>query len=169
MRVPPFERYTKGLQAAGLLLLGIVIGAALFSAVYHSQFNALVEMKSDLEQKLDQYEEDIRYLNLFKNQHTVIKSVLPRLEEEVLEKDEQAMDEMTKGKLKSRIKEDLGVLIGKSIYEIDSNAHIARRLLSRKVYNVNGKEFTVEIKTVLVVDNVLQVWFKADVYDRPPA
>jgi len=69
--------------------------------------------------------------------------------------------------LKRKLRDNLEVLLGHSIYDIDSDAKIARLLLDQKVYtDIYKKDYTVQIKTMLVVDNVLRVWFKAQVLER---
>ncbi|SFE51018.1 hypothetical protein SAMN04487969_103139 [Paenibacillus algorifonticola] len=171
MRLPPFEKYTKGLQMFGMLLLGMVVGAVVYNSLYQAQFEALISLKSELEIQLEQYEQDISNLKEFKHQHTVIKSILPRIE---LEAGQNAgrpqLDKMTEAELIRRIKADLSVFIGQSIYEIDSNAQFARKLLSKRVYNeVLEKDYEVEVKTMLVVDNVLQLWVKVRLHDRGPS
>ncbi|MNZ60541.1 hypothetical protein D3C78_786120 [compost metagenome] len=171
MRVPPFERYVKGLQMAGMLMLGMLIGAIIYNSLYLAQFEALITLKSELEVKLEQYEQDIKNLKKFKNQHTVIKSVHPRIEREAGQQaGRPELDQITEAELLKRIKEDLSSFLGQSIYEIDSDAKFARTLLDRKVYSdVYGKDYTIEVKTVLVVDNVLHVWVKVRSYAKPPS
>lgn len=170
MRLPPFERYVMGMKLAGVLMLGMIIGAILYNSIYLAQFEALITLKSELEVKLEQYEQDIRNLNQFKKQHTVIKSVLPRIEKEAGQNaGRPKLDQVTEALLIKRIKEDLNSFLGQSIYEIDSNAKFARKLLETKVYlDVNHKDYTIEVKTVLVADNVLHVWIKVREYTKPP-
>ncbi|MFX3635055.1 MAG: hypothetical protein ACE3K5_20065 [Candidatus Pristimantibacillus sp.] len=169
MRLPPFDRYVRWMQSLGVLLLGMIIGAVIYNSLYQAQFSALVNLKSDLEMKLDQYEADMKHLKQLNNQHTVIKSVVPRIEVEAGQKNKPALDKITEGELIKRINRDLSVFIGQSIYQIDSDAKLARKLLSQKIYaNVLGKDYTVDVNTMLLVDNVLQVWVKVRLYDRPP-
>lgn len=121
-----------------------------------------------MESKLEQYEVDIGKLKQYKNQHTVIKSIQIR----VLEEQSRAfrLDRMSESELARRVKEDLSILIGRSIYDIDSDANLARRLLETKTYeDINGKDYGVQLKTVLLADNVLQVWMSASVKAKPPA
>ncbi|MBW7459312.1 hypothetical protein ACFOLF_09155 [Paenibacillus sepulcri] len=160
MRVPPFERYARFSQGAALLVVGAIIGAAVYQSIFFTSFNSLKNVTMEMEDKLQQYEDDIKRLNQFKDQHTVIKSIQPVLEEAREKPVSPPLDELTKNELKKRIKEDLSVLIGRSIYDIDSDAKLARLLLESKVYmDVHGSNFRVGIKTMLVVDNVLRVWF----------
>ncbi|MBW7477033.1 hypothetical protein K0T92_20150 [Paenibacillus oenotherae] len=169
MRVPPFDRYTSFTQAAAVALIGALIGAMVYHAIFLMNFNALRSTNSELEDKLADYEDRIHKLTQYRNQHSIIHNVLPILletrEDGVIKKN---VDELTKAELKRRLKKDLNVFIGTSIYDIDSNAELARLLLNRKIYEAGSKEYTVEIKTMLIVDNVLRVWFKAKLYERPP-
>ncbi|UVI31887.1 hypothetical protein [Paenibacillus spongiae] len=163
MRVPMFERYHALMQGAAGFMVGLIVGAIVYHSIFLLNFEAIKNMNGQLEEKLNQYETDIKQLKQFKTQHTVIKSVLPIIEQDL------KLDELTQTALKKKLRDNLKVLIGRSIYEIDSDAKMARLLLSGKVYtDIYKKDYTVEIKTMLVVDNVLQVWFKAKVLERPP-
>jgi hypothetical protein len=171
MRLPPFDRFVRGLQMVGVLTLGMIIGAIVYNSIFLARFEALITLKSELEVQLEQYEQDIKNLNQFKNQHTVIKSVLPRIEKEAGQDTKRPrLDQVTEAELIKRIKEDLKSFLGRSIYEIDSDARFARKLLERKVYmDVHNKDFTIEVNTILVVDNILQVWVEVRDYVKPPS
>ncbi|RAP75497.1 hypothetical protein [Paenibacillus montanisoli] len=168
MRVPPFERYTRLVQAAAYIVLGAILGAMAYHAVFFMNFNALRDSYTSLEDKLNEYEDRIEKLNKFRDQHTVIQSILPILLDSKDPKWPEITDESVKSALKAKLKKDLDALVGTSIYKINANAELAWKLLDGKMYTIEGnKEFTVEIRTILVVDNVLQVWFRAKAYDRP--
>ncbi|WP_138752467.1 hypothetical protein [Paenibacillus sinopodophylli] len=171
MRMPPFDRFVRGMQMAGILTLGIIIGAILYNTIFIARFEALITLKSELEVKLEQYEQDMKHLKEFKNQHTVIKSLLPRIEKEAGQDSKRPrLDQVTEAELIKRIKADLKIFIGRSIYEIDSDASLARSLLEQKVYmDVYNKDYSIELNTILVVDNDLQVWVKVRGYTKPPA
>lgn len=171
MRLPPFDRFARGMQLFGVFLLGMVAGAVVLNTIFIAQFEALFHTKNELEVKLEQYEQDIKNLNQYRNQHTVIKSLQLRIAEDA--KSDLArsqLDKVTEAELIKKVKEDLSIFLGQSIYEIDSNAKFARRLLERKVYSdINGKDYIVELKTILLADNVLQIWMNAKLYAKPPA
>ncbi|OBZ12361.1 hypothetical protein A7975_15145 [Bacillus sp. FJAT-26390] len=171
MRVPPFGRFVRGMQMGGMLILGMIIGAIVYNSLYLAEFQALIILKSELEVKLEQYEQDIRHLKEFKNQHTVIKSILPRIEKEAGQNSGRPdLDQVTEAELLKRIKKDLQGFLGQSIYVIDSDAKFARKLLDKKVYmDVFNKDYTIEVKTILVVENVLHVWIKVRDYTKPPS
>ncbi|WP_274652253.1 hypothetical protein [Paenibacillus humicola] len=169
MRVPQFERYARLSQGTALLIVGALIGALVYHSIFFMNFNALRTTNLELEERLIQSENDLEKLNQFKNQHTIIKSILPIMEESRTGGGRNAgMNELTKSILRATIRKELGVLIGRSIYDIDSDAKLARLLLARKEYTVQDKEYAVEIKTMLVADNVLRVWFTAKEKEPPP-
>ncbi|WP_308638681.1 hypothetical protein [Paenibacillus silvisoli] len=167
MRVPPFERFTRLTQAAAYVVLGAILGAMAYHAVFFMSFNALKDSYTSLEDKLNEYEDRIKKLDEFKDQHSVIKSIQPILLDSKDPKWPEITDEKVKLELKKKVKEDLDALVGTSIYKINANAELAWKLLQGKTYTLGGnKEFAVEIRTILVVDNVLQVWFRAKIIDR---
>ncbi|PWV90556.1 hypothetical protein DFQ01_1424 [Paenibacillus cellulosilyticus] len=165
MRVPPFERYYRYVRYSVVLLLGSVIGAAVYHSIFMNNFNTVVRLNGQLKEQLEQSGRDIDDLKKLQHQHTVIKSIVPYIEDE-----DKPLNVLVETELKKRLKEDLSVFIGKSIYSIDENADMARTLLKNKLYaGIRGADYRVSILTVLVVDNVLQVWARATVYERPPA
>lgn len=166
MRVPPFERYTRLVQACAFVVLGAILGAMAYHAVFFMSFNALRDSNTELEDKLIEYEDRVEKLNKFKDQHTVIKTIQPILLDNKASDSPALTDEQLKLELKDKLRKDLSVFVGTSIYKINANGELGRELMDNKVYLLtSGKEFTVEIRTMLVVDNVLQVWFKAKPYD----
>jgi hypothetical protein len=171
MRVPPFGRFVRGMQMVGVLILGMIIGAIVYNSFYLAEFQSLIILKSELEMKLEQYEQDIQSLKQFKNQHTVIKSILPRIEKEPGQNPgKPELGQVTEAELIKRIKKDLQGFLGQSIYVIDSNARFARQLLEKKIYmDVYNKDYAIEVKTILVVDNALQIWIKVSDYTKPPS
>ncbi len=79
MRVPPFERYSKITQAVAFMVVGGIIGSIVYHSIFFMNFNALVNINREQEDTIAEYEERIQKLNQFKDQHTVIKIVLPVL------------------------------------------------------------------------------------------
>ncbi|MFS0727297.1 hypothetical protein [Paenibacillus sp. 1P07SE] len=166
MRVPQFERFTRSMYTMGVLAIGIVIGAAIFNGIYHYQLSALYQQIGELGSEIDGKAQEIEQLTRFKDSHTVIKTIQVFIEEE-----KQAgglvLDSRTQTELKRRVTADLRIFIGRSIYEIDSEAKLARVLLDHKLYlNVYEKDYSLEIKTMLVVDNELKVWVKVSRHSR---
>ncbi|MBD2848269.1 hypothetical protein IDH44_23995 [Paenibacillus sp. IB182496] len=177
MRVPQFERYRRTVLAGAVFLIGMLAGAALFNTLYHYQLNALHSTIDGLSSMIEERDHDIRLLDEYKHQHTVIKTVHPYIEEiRTGSAAGSAIDTRTEAELKRRIKEDLSVFIGKSVYDIGSDARLARMLLDRKIYvggavdrrtgGVLEDDYIVTVRTMLVVDSTLTVWVEARVHKR---
>lgn len=170
MRLPPFERYFHLLQLIGVFIIGGLVGAILLNTLHTAQFEAFYNSRSELEEKLIQYEEHIHNLSQYKSQHTVIKSLILRIEEENNSSEKPKLDTLTQNEILKQVREDLSIFIGQSIYDIDSNAQFARKILEKKVYSgVLNNNYTIEMKTVLLVDNTLQVWMIVRKYTPPPS
>lgn len=170
MRLPPFDRFIRGLQLVGALTVGIIIGCIILNTFHAAYFESFYKLRSELEAKLTQYEQDIQNLSQYKSQHTVIKSIKLKLEEESNEEARPRLDTLTEKELLTQVRDDLSIFIGQSIYDIDSNAQFARKLLEKKVYTgILGNDFTIELKTVLLVDNTLQIWMSVRKYTPPPS
>ena len=166
MRVPQFNRFVRSMYTFGVFTLGTIMGIALFNGVYHYQLNALYVQIGELGSTIDEKQREIDQLNLFKDKHTVIQTIQVYIEDEKLAGGLE-LDARTQTDLKRRIVADLGVFLGRSIYEIDSEAKMARVLLDRKLYlNVFEKDYSMEVKTMLVVDNQLKVWVKVSRHTR---
>ncbi|QAY65107.1 hypothetical protein [Paenibacillus protaetiae] len=171
MRIPPFHRLGRLVQSAGIFICGAVIGAVVYNTLFQAKFESVVNLKLELESKLAQYELDLKKYDQLNTKYTVIKSVQPRIEEDAgADGKIMKLDKLTETELIKRVKQDLSVFIGRSIYEVDSDSRFARKLLEKKIYyNIMGKDYTVEAKTLLVAGNVLQVWIQVHPYERPPA
>ncbi|OXM15282.1 hypothetical protein [Paenibacillus herberti] len=155
MRVPPFARFARLTQAAGLIICGMIIGAALYHSLFQAQFDRVINLKGELEDQLNERDNELEKLSKFKQQHSVIKTIQIRFEDGP---GTAGLDEPTKSRLKAQLHDDLLVLEGHSIYEIDRESRLARELLAEKVYRDKDKRFALNIKTVLVAENRLQVW-----------
>lgn len=52
------------------------------------------------------------------------------------------------------------------MFDIDSDGKLARLLLDSKIYLAREKEYTVKIRTMLVMEGVLQIWVEISPYKR---
>lgn len=170
MRLPPFERFIHLLGMSGAFITGAIVGAVVLNSLHIVQFEAYYDDRMELQAKLIQYEQDNHNLSQYKSQHTVIKSLKLRIEEESNDSARPKLDAMAQSELIKLVREDLSILIGQSIYDIDSNAQFARKILEKKVYrDILNHDYTIELKTVLLVDNTLQVWMSVRKYAPPPS
>lgn len=164
MRVPSFERFQRISAAASFFVCGLVVGAAVYGGLENDQFDKVLRRNIELRQQLDESQAKLNQAEQFRNKHTVIKSILPFIE---VQQGKPAVDILTEAELKKRLKSDLSIFLGRSIYKIGSDAQLARRLLERKIYDgIGDKDYVITVKTLLVVEGELHVWVEAKVHLR---
>lgn len=157
-KLTSFRRF---MQLTAVFILGMVTGSIVYNVIYQTSYNLLWIQNKDLTIQLHQAEEDIRTLKKYNHRSTVIKEIKVRVEERDPPLDSLAVKEVTE-----QLHNELEVLRGRNIFDIDSDAKMARTLLNRKIYVVRDKEYTIQIKTMLVSDGVLQVWVDMRPYIR---
>lgn len=59
MRLPPFDRYRRFSQIAAVFVLGMIVGAALYNAIYHMGYNILWVNNQALRLEIEQNRKDI--------------------------------------------------------------------------------------------------------------
>lgn len=159
MRVPPFDRYGKWMQGMAFFVCGTVTGAALYNGMAHDQYDLIMRRQIELTAKVEQYERDIAQLNQFKNKSTVISSIVVYVEEP---QGRAPMDASSEKELKRRVAADLSIFLGRSVFNIGSEAQLARKLLEGKIYEpIGDKAYRIDLTTVLVAERVLHVWIEA--------
>jgi hypothetical protein len=163
MRVPSFDRFRRMSTALGIFVLGMVAGAAVYNGLFAAKFDALVERLHETEEKLGEYELEIRKLTNYRNQHGIIKSVVLHIETgRGPDGSPKPLDTVTETRLKQQLRRDLSAFLGRNVYDIDSEARLARLLLDGKVYKgLKNTDYVVEIRTVLVADGTMTVWVTA--------
>ncbi|MDR9856448.1 hypothetical protein RJP21_22860 [Paenibacillus sp. VCA1] len=153
MRIPPFSRYRHISQIAAVFVLGAVVGAVVYNAVFQNSYNLLWLSNQDLEIQIKQYEDDIKTLKKYRNQQTVIREIKIRNEQQ-----DPPLDPVIVKAIIVQLGDDLDVLRGRNVFEIDTYSKFVRTLLNEKIYKVREKEYTVEIKTMLLMEGMLQIW-----------
>lgn len=157
MRVPPFERLRPFMQLSSVFVLGMITGGIIYNAIWHTSFNELWKNNQDLQFQLQQAQEDNKTLRKYSKRQTVIKEIKLIAEETSAEK----IDSINLKELLRRVSRDLEVLRGRDMFEIDSDSKLVRKLLHQKKYTVRDKEYTIQVKTMLVMEGVLQIWLEA--------
>ncbi|UQZ83143.1 hypothetical protein SK3146_02304 [Paenibacillus konkukensis] len=163
MRVPPFEYYTGLLKATGLLIAGIIIGSALFMSIYHQHLNDALVDNRELRAKIEKLEQDNDSFKKTRNQQSVINSI-----DIVVEPgDLNPLDKVTEQEIERRVRSDLSVIKGQKIATFAETPHVYQRLLSQKTYHgILDKDYTVSLKTMLLIQNELRVWVTAKEFKR---
>lgn len=153
MRVPPFRRFRPFYQAASIFVLGMIIGSVVYNSLYHASYNKLWMNNKDLQIQLLQYEEDIKTLKKYSKQPTVIREIKIRTEQK-----SEPLDSLIVKEIIQMMGKDLAALRGRSIFDIDTDSKLTRSLLDDKIYTVRDKDYKIKIRTMLVMEGVLQIW-----------
>lgn len=160
-RRPTMEDFRRFMQLTAVFILGMVTGSVVYNVIYQTSYNTLWIQNKDLQIQLYQAEEDNKTLKKYNKRATVIKEVKIRVEDR-----DPPLDSLAVKEVVQQLHEELDVLRGRSIFEIDSDGKMARTLLDRKIYVVRDKEYSIQIKTMLVSEGVLQVWIDMRPYIR---
>ncbi|WP_340007967.1 hypothetical protein MHH52_08760 [Paenibacillus sp. FSL K6-0276] len=165
MRVPPFSRFRRFTQISAIFMLGIVVGAVIYNAIYHVGYNVLWLHNQDLRVQIEQYQKDIQTLKKYNNTSTVIREIKIRSEESK-SKEDNPLDPVTVKLIISQMGSDLEPMRGRSMFDIDTDSKLVRLLLDGKLYIVRDKEYSVKIRTMLVMEGVLQIWVEISPFKR---
>ena len=165
MRVPPFSRFRRFTQISAIFVLGIIVGAVIYNAIFHVGYNVLWLQNQDLRVDIEQYQEDIKTLKKYNNTSTVIREIKIRSEESK-SKEDNPLDPVTVKLIISQMGSDLEPMRGRSMFDIDTDSKLVRLLLDGKLYIVRDKEYSVKIRTMLVMEGVLQIWVEISPFKR---
>lgn len=166
MRMPPFQYFRRFSQITAVFVLGMVIGSVVYNAVYHASYNVLWLNNQDLRVQIEQYEKDILTLKKYNNTSTVIRQIKIRAEESKVKEGTDPLDQITVKEIIRKMNSDLAPMRGRSVFDIDTDGKMARLLLDGKIYVVRDKEYAVSIRTMLVMEGVLQIWVEINPYNR---
>ncbi|MCD9025946.1 hypothetical protein [Cohnella silvisoli] len=161
MRIPSFDHFQRFVQAAAFFACGLIVGSAVYSALQNAQVDQLIRENYKLQDELTTLRKEVDQ-NQQRRKENVIRSIVPFIEEP---RGKPPLDIVTEAELKKRLEKDLKIFIGRNIYMIGSDSRIARNLLEQKIYDhIGDKDYEVSVKTMLVVDGVLQVWVEAKIH-----
>ncbi|ASA20296.1 hypothetical protein [Paenibacillus donghaensis] len=166
MRIPPFRRFRRFSQISAVFVLGMVAGCVVYNAIFHLGYNVLWLNNQDLRVQIEQYQKDIVTLKKYKNTSTVIREIKIRAEESKPKEGATALDPVTLKMILSEMGTDLEPMRGRSMFDIDTDGKLARLLLDGKLYFVREKEYAVRIRTMLVMEGVLQIWVEITPHSR---
>jgi len=144
----------------------MVVGCVIYNAIFHTSYNILWVNNQALRLEIEQYQNDIKTLKKYENQSTVIREIKIRTEESKTKENNTDLDPVTLKAILSQIATDLEAMRGRSMFDIDTDSKLARLLLDGKLYIVREKEYTVKIRTMLVMEGVLQIWVEIRPYKR---
>ncbi|GIP33696.1 hypothetical protein [Paenibacillus sp. J2TS4] len=160
MRVPNFDRYLHWLARLGLFLAGMIIGSALFMGIYQQNFSLLANRNADLEQEIRVLQSEIETYSKNKKQAAYIGGVFVHLEEG------HELDDLSKVELERRVHRDLKIVSGKLVADFKKDPKLYMKLIEKPYPGVYDKDYQVEVKTLMLVQSELRVWFEAKPLSR---
>ncbi|WP_088547581.1 hypothetical protein [Paenibacillus aquistagni] len=141
-----------------LIIIGMLIGACVYHAIFLHQIQELTMRNLDLQDKLSHYQAENEDLIRYKHQSSVIKSISVH----IYEQHKQNIPAADEALLKKKLLQDLGGMKGRSVFQIDEYTKLIEGLLTSKVYtNINDHDYTISVRTMLVAEGVLHVWVDA--------
>ncbi|QMV40755.1 hypothetical protein [Cohnella cholangitidis] len=160
MRVPTFERFQRFMQVTAFFVCGMIVGSAVYNALKINVVNEVIQKNYELKDQLETIKTDLELAQQVRKEN-VIRNIVTIFRND--QGNSENLDIMTEKELKRRLKEDLNIIfLGRNIYTINTDAEVARKLLNKKVYDhVEDQDYEVTIRTMLLVDGVLQVWVEA--------
>lgn len=157
MKVPDFRQFVAWSRAIALVLCGMIIGAAVFMLIYQHNMNEVLTANDTLRREKNELMTKIADLEKYKNQHTVIKSIVIDIEDDP---EAPEISKVIKNKIIESVKDALSVLKGKEIsyFANTDTSQLARILFGeRRLSNIHERDFIVEIKTMIIVYDELKV------------
>jgi hypothetical protein len=157
MRVPQFERYEKTLVGAGLFLVGLIVGCALFMSIYQHNFSILSIQNQQMRIEIEDLEDTNRNLNLNhkKRDQPLIHSIKVAFEQKA---EASKLDEVSENELRKKVTKDLQFLHGTDIRKIKEDPLLYRNLLEGKTYHaIRERDYTINVRTLMAIDDELTV------------
>lgn len=159
--MPFFSRFQRSMQLTAFFVCGLIVGSAVYSALENTVVDRALMDKYKLQYELESLKKDLKEIQQVRKEN-VIRSIVPFIE---VPQGKIDLDILTVSELKKALKADLSIFIGRSIYTINTDAKFAERLLKERIYDdIGDRDYEVSVKTILVVDGVLQVWVVADLH-----
>jgi cell division protein FtsL len=155
MRVPQFERYEKTLIGAGLFLVGLIVGCALFMSIYQHNFSLLFLQNQQMHEEINNLKATNRDLNLNhkKADQPLIHSIKVAFEQKA---EASKLDEVSENELRKKITKDLQFLYGTDIRKIKAEPLLYRNLLEGKTYHaIRERDYTINVRTLIAIDDEL--------------
>ncbi|MEK8126790.1 hypothetical protein WMW72_02605 [Paenibacillus filicis] len=167
MRVPQYEPGYRLLQAIGLVIAGMVIGAALFLSIYNERLNMVIEQNRKLITEKSRLEGDVTDLRKTKNQQTTINL----LNVYITPAEHTEIDKLTESELQRRVHAQLKpVVVGRKISEFAAMPEVYEQILKEKpLLGVLEKDYLVQsVKWIVLTQSELKVWVTVKEWKRIP-
>lgn len=167
MKVPPSEPTGHFFRAAGLLIAGMIIGAALFLSIYNQRLNMMIVQNRELSSENVRLEGEVEDLKKTKNQQNTINLLNVYVEAD----DSAPLDKLTESELKRRIHSQLKkIVVGRKISDFAAMPDVYEQILQEKPYvGVLDKDYIVQsVRWIVLTQTELKVWVTVKEWKRIP-
>ncbi|ALS20856.1 MULTISPECIES: hypothetical protein [Paenibacillus] len=167
MKIPPHESAGNVLRAVGLLIAGMIIGAALFLSIYNQRLNMMIVQNRELVSENVRLEGEVEDLKKNKNQQNTINLLNIYVESA----DDSPLDKITESELKRRIHGELKkIIVGRKISDFAAMPDVYEQILKEKPYTgVLDKDYIVQsVRWIVLTQTELKVWVTVKEWKRIP-
>ncbi|GIP38255.1 hypothetical protein J31TS4_15350 [Paenibacillus sp. J31TS4] len=166
MRVPPFERYTRWMAGFGLFLCGMIVGSAVFMAIFQQTSTILSVRNKELSKQVEELKTNLDTVNKNRTKQAYIGAITVHLVREDAAGGD-SLDEQTAIELEKRVSRDLKPISGKPVAELRKDPLLYMRLIEDKLYpGVFDRDYQVHVKSLAIVQSDLTVWVTASAWKR---
>lgn len=160
MKVPDFQQFIAWIQSFGILIAGMIIGAAIFMAMYVENFDYLVQQNEILREEKEHLEEQLATHHQVRNP-TQLKTITITIHNP---SSYPVLDDVTTAQLQKLAREELKFMIGQEVKRLEPD--YIKRLFGKKVFTLEeGKtSYVVEINSIFIADTEMRVWLWAGRY-----
>jgi hypothetical protein len=158
LKIPPFDRYRSFLSGFALFLAGAIVGSSIYMSIHHRSYNTLYVKMHNYQRENYDLQQDIDSLKKTRNKQTLINVVNVYLQNP---ENEEPLGEDIQKEIEGNVKKDLKLVIGQKAAYVKDARPLYERLISQKIFIIHEKKYTVEVKSMVLVQTELSVWITA--------
>lgn len=160
LRIPNFQHFSQWIQGVGILIAGLIIGAAMFMVMYVENFDYVVQQNEILKEENAHLEEQIEDHTNVKNP-TQLKTITIAIQNPA---SYPTLDDVTTTQLQKLAREELKFMIGQRVKGLEPE--YIKRLFGRKVFTLEDTKdsYVVEINSIFIADTEMRIWLWANRY-----
>lgn len=137
---------------------GAIIGSAIFMSIFQKNFNLMYIKMHNYQQENAKLLLDIDYLNKTRNKQTLVSSINVYLQNP---EDQEKLSENIQKEIESLIKQELKLAIGQKAAYVRDAQSLYEQLISQKILLIHDKNYSVQVKTIILIQNELTLWITA--------
>jgi hypothetical protein len=158
VRIPPFDHYRRFLAGFGLMVAGAIIGSAIYMSIHQHNFNLMFVKMHNYQEENTKLLQDLESYNKTRNKQTLINSVTVYLQNQ---EEEELLAEDIQTEIEANVKKELKLVIGQKAAYVRDSRELYERLISQKIWIIHDKKYTVQVKSIILIQTELTVWITA--------